>query len=104
MKQNSPGPFPISAAGLLLGLGQDAYLLLRLVALWETEIHAHALQGLLENYCALGLSLLLLKFILYSLLQAWQLLQRSVDFVACLANCEFPYLRKTIKVDSAIVQ
>lgn len=37
VEQNSPGTFTISATGLLLGLGQDAYLLLRLVAHWERE-------------------------------------------------------------------
>lgn len=39
VKQNSLGAFTISATGFLLGLGQDAYLLLRLVAHWEREIH-----------------------------------------------------------------
>jgi len=37
VKKNSPGAFTISATGLLLGLGQDAYLLLRLVTHWEIE-------------------------------------------------------------------
>lgn len=38
VKQNSGGAFTSSATGLLLCLEEDAYLLLRLVAYWETKI------------------------------------------------------------------